>query len=99
MFGRPPVRPVHCRLDYEPEPQAVIGALTQFIYTNAKLIDFADETVKKNFWVTILNGVLNEASSAHRVFKTNLDVLIKENMEENGGYDPRVDGPPEHIAN
>ena len=33
-----------------------------------------------------------------QVFKKNLDMLIKENIQETG-FDPRIGGPPEHIAN
>ena len=30
------------------------------------------------------------------MFKTNLDELIKQNIEELG-YDPRITGPPQHV--
>lgn len=61
-------------------------------------MNFNDENAEKNFWKNILNGVLNEMSSEHRIFKTNLDILILENIAETG-IDPRLEGPPEHIAN
>lgn len=40
-------------------------------------MNFADASVKKDFWKNILNGVLNEMSSEHRIFKTNLELLIE----------------------
>jgi len=42
--------------------------------------------------------VICGSSYEAQVFKKNLDTLIEENIKETG-YDPRVDGPPEHIAN
>ncbi len=32
-----------------------------------------------------------------QVFRNNLDILIKDNIQETG-FDPRIGGPPEHIA-
>jgi len=42
--------------------------------------------------------VICTSSYEAQVFKKNLDTLIEENIQETG-FDPRLEGPPEHIAN
>ena len=70
--------------------------MTEFIFKHAKMMEFSDE--RTDFWKTIYSAVLSTTSYEHQVFKTNLDVLIEENFKETG-IDPRIAGPPEHIAN
>jgi len=58
-------------------------------------MDFSEE--KPEYWKTILSAILSTQSYEHKVFKSNLDILIEENYAETG-VDPRVNGPPSHIA-
>jgi hypothetical protein len=46
----------------------------------------------------LAKAILDPKSQENRVFRANLDELIKQNIEETG-IDPRVEGPPEHIKN
>jgi hypothetical protein len=74
----------------------LLGDLSEFIYKNANLIDFSQEPA--HCWESIFKAVLNSQCNEHRIFKKNLNTLIEQNIKELG-YDPRVNGPPEHIAN
>ena len=92
-FGRK--KKVKVRLDYITEPTELLGDLTEFIYKNAPLIDYDEGP--GNLWLTLLSAVLSSQSSEHLIFKQNLDKLIEENIKETG-VDPRIEGPPKHIA-
>lgn len=86
---------IKVRLEYITEPTELLQDLTEFIYKNAPLIDYDDEPA--NLWLTLLSAVLSSQSSEHLIFKRNLDELIAENIKETG-VDPRIEGPPKHIA-
>ncbi len=60
------------------------------------MMEFSTE--RPDYWKTIVSAVLSSQSSEHQIFKSNLDVLIQENIKETG-VDPRILGPPSHIAN
>ena len=51
-----------------------------------------------NLWKNITNAIINSSSYEYLVFKHNLGDLSARNINETG-YDPRIEGPPEHIAN
>lgn len=96
-FGRPPLAPmVKVRCEYEPEPNTLLQSLTEFIYKNAKTMEFGDE--QKDYWESIFKAVICTSSYEAQVFKNNLKELIEDNIAETG-YDPRIEGPPSHIAN
>jgi hypothetical protein len=78
-----------------PEPTQLLEEITEFIFQHAKMMVFSEE--KQDFWKTIVSAVLSTSSYEHQIFRANLDELIKENIQETG-YDPRINGPPEHIA-
>jgi hypothetical protein len=59
-------------------------------------MEFNEES--PDFWESIWKAVICGSSYEHKVFKKNLDNLIAENIAETG-FDPRIEGPPEHIAN
>ena len=94
----PRYRPVSVELKFDPDPEVMITALTEFIYKNAKLMEFTDGKQEKNLWECIFKAVLNNQSTEHRIFKENLDKLIEANIQELG-FDPRTQAIPEHIAN
>ena len=52
----------------------------------------------KNIHAFLHDAILDRTSHEHKIFRQNLDVLVSENIKELG-YDPRVEGPPEHIKN
>ena len=83
------------RKDYTSQPTDILNDLTEFIFKHAKLMDFSEEV--PDYWKTILAALFSSQSYEHKVFKSNLDILIQENIDETG-VDPRVDGPPSHIA-
>lgn len=78
------------------DSQKLLSDLTEYIFKHAKMMEFGEEKI--DYWKTIYSAVLSSTSHEHQVFKTNLDVLIEENLKETG-IDPRIAGPPEHIAN
>ena len=96
IFGRAPGPLIPVRFDCFSEPEDLLADLTEFIFKHAKLMEFGDN--RPDFWKVILSAVLSETSYEHKVFKANLDVLIEENIQETG-VDPRIEGPPDHIAN
>ena len=73
----------------------MLKELTEFIFKHAKTMQFGP---KPDLWKVILSAVLSETSYEHEIFRANLDVLIEENLAETG-IDPRIGGPPDHIAN
>jgi hypothetical protein len=81
--------------EYTTEPTNILNDLTEFIFKHAKLMDFSEE--QPNYWKTIVSAILSTSSYEHKVFKSNLDILIQENITETG-VDPRIAGPPSHIA-
>ena len=87
-------RKVEVRLEYEPDPENLLSSLTEFIFKHAGSIDFSNSP--PDSWLTIFKGVTVSLSKEHRVFKTNLEILIRDNIRESG-YDPRVAGPPQHV--
>lgn len=87
IFGRPPCRQIPVRFSYESEPENLLKQLTEFIYKHAKTINFSEEP--PDYWLAIFKAVLATQSYEHRVFKTNLDELIVENIKELG-FDPRI---------
>lgn len=95
VYGRAPARQIRVRQEYTTDPTSILNDLAEFVFKNAKLMDFNDE--KPDYWKTILSAILSSQSYEHKVFKSNLDILIKENIAETG-VDPRIDGPPSHIA-
>lgn len=95
-FGRYPETAVAVRLTYIDEPKEILRDLAEFIYKYTGQPSYDEEI--KDLWTSIFNAVICGSSYEAQVFKKNLDTLIEENIKETG-YDPRVDGPPEHIAN
>lgn len=55
----PRYRPVSVSLTFDPDPEVMIASLTEFIYKNAKLMDFSDEQKDKSLWKGIFKAVLN----------------------------------------
>lgn len=96
IFGRAPGPLIPVKFDFYSEPEDLLADLTEFIFKHAKLMEFGDN--RPDFWKVILSAVLSETSYEHKVFKANLDILIEENFAETG-IDPRIEGPPDHIAN
>lgn len=92
-------RPVKVRLEFVRNQEKVLRALTEFLYKNAKLIRFDERKLQADdCWRSIFRAILDEKSTAHKVFISNLEQLIIQNIKESG-LDPRILGPPEHIAN
>jgi hypothetical protein len=74
VFGRYPGKPVSVRMAHTKDSSDLLRDLTEFVYKNAKLMEFSAE--KPNLWNTILTAVLSTSSYEHQVFKQNLDKLI-----------------------
>ena len=94
VFGKDPKKLVRVRMDYEPEPENLLGQLTEFLFKNAGSIDF--NSGPPDFWLTMFKGVVVSQSKERRVFKKNLDLLIAKNIKDTG-FDPRLSGPPQHV--
>jgi hypothetical protein len=92
-FGRPPSNPVFVNLDYIPDvdlmAKQVLKTLTHF-----EQIDFKDEA---KLMEVLYRGVLFKTSSEYKMFQTNLQRVIKQNLEETG-YDPVNSRPKETYA-
>jgi hypothetical protein len=88
-------RQVQVELTHEPRVEKILEQLAEFLYKNAELVKYKQEV--PNLWHCIYTGVLEANSSKHKIFKANLEERIKQNILETG-IDPRINGPPEHIA-
>ena len=96
IYGRYPEFAVAVRLDYIEDPKDMLKELAEFIYKYAGNPNYDEE--KKDLWEGIFNAVICTSSYEVQLFRNNLDMLIKDNIQETG-FDPRIAGPPEHIAN
>ena len=94
-FGRSPFL-TKVKLQYIKSPRAVLEDLESFVTVEVPLPNF--ETSKPDLKAFLAKAILDPKSQENRVFRSNLDELIKQNIEETG-IDPRVGGPPEHIKN
>ena len=74
VYGRDPYPKVYVRKDYTNEPTDILNDLTEFIFKHAKLMDFSEEV--PDYWKTILSALFSSQSYEHKVFKSNLDILI-----------------------
>lgn len=57
MYGRPPCRPIPVRHEYTTDPANILNDLTEFVFKNAKLMEFSED--KQDYWKTILSAVLS----------------------------------------
>ena len=97
VYGRSPVRPVTVEMNRTLSPTAMISDLNSFMNRDVSLrINYNDKA--KNLHAFLHDAILDKTTHEHRIFRQNLDVLVEENIKELG-YDPRVEGPPEHIKN
>jgi hypothetical protein len=76
------------------EPSDLLCSLTEFIYKSGHKVNYSEE--KPRLETFIYNAIFTKSSQQHKIFRANLDTLIKENIEETG-IDPRVTGVPDHI--
>ena len=88
VFGEK-YNPVTVKLRYEPNPGVILNSLTEFVYKQAKLIDFRTE--KPQLWVSIFNAILSSESQEHKVFKANVADLVAEAKERAANVDSTED--------
>jgi hypothetical protein len=60
------------------------------------MMDFSSE--RPDLKTIICNGVIDTSTIEYKQFRVKVEEIIKKNIEETG-FDPRENGPPDHIKN